>query len=87
MLCIDEMSLGLAPIVVGDLIEVVRRIHHVTPSRRNVSWSVSAAVSRGMWIRTTARELIRVMAQRKYPYEKLRAYLSQASSHPGALIP
>jgi ABC-type branched-subunit amino acid transport system ATPase component len=27
VLCIDEMSLGLAPIVVGDLIEVVRRIH------------------------------------------------------------
>ena len=27
VLCIDEMSLGLAPIVVGELIEVVRRIH------------------------------------------------------------
>ena len=27
VLCIDEMSLGLAPIVVADLIEVVRRIH------------------------------------------------------------
>jgi ABC-type branched-subunit amino acid transport system ATPase component len=27
VLCIDEMSLGLAPIVVGELLEVVRRIH------------------------------------------------------------
>ena len=27
MLCIDEMSLGLAPIVVGELLEVVGRIH------------------------------------------------------------
>jgi ABC-type branched-subunit amino acid transport system ATPase component len=27
VLCIDEMSLGLAPIVVAELIEVVRRIH------------------------------------------------------------
>jgi ABC-type branched-subunit amino acid transport system ATPase component len=27
VLCIDEMSLGLAPLVVGELIEVVRRIH------------------------------------------------------------
>lgn len=27
VLCIDEMSLGLAPIVVGELIEIVRRIH------------------------------------------------------------
>jgi len=27
MLCIDELSLGLAPLVVGELIEVVRRIH------------------------------------------------------------
>jgi ABC-type branched-subunit amino acid transport system ATPase component len=27
VLCIDEMSLGLAPIVVGELIDVVRRIH------------------------------------------------------------
>jgi ABC-type branched-subunit amino acid transport system ATPase component len=27
VLCIDEMSLGLAPIVVGELLEVVRRVH------------------------------------------------------------
>jgi ABC-type branched-subunit amino acid transport system ATPase component len=27
VLCIDELSLGLAPLVVGELIEVVRRIH------------------------------------------------------------
>jgi ABC-type branched-subunit amino acid transport system ATPase component len=27
VLCIDELSLGLAPIVVGQLLEVVRRIH------------------------------------------------------------
>jgi len=27
VLCIDEMSLGLAPIVVGELLEVARRIH------------------------------------------------------------
>lgn len=27
VLCIDEMSLGLAPVVVAELIEVVRRIH------------------------------------------------------------
>ena len=27
VLCIDELSLGLAPVVVGELIEVVRRIH------------------------------------------------------------
>jgi ABC-type branched-subunit amino acid transport system ATPase component len=27
VLCIDELSLGLAPIVVGELLEVVRRIH------------------------------------------------------------
>ena len=27
LLCIDELSLGLAPIVVGELLEVVRRIH------------------------------------------------------------
>ena len=39
----------------------------VTPSRRKVSWSVSAAARRGMWINTTARELMRVMTQRKYP--------------------
>ena len=33
----------------------------------NVSWSVRAAPSLGMWSSTTARELIRVMVQRKYP--------------------
>jgi ABC-type branched-subunit amino acid transport system ATPase component len=27
LLCIDELSLGLAPVVVGELLEVVRRIH------------------------------------------------------------
>jgi ABC-type branched-subunit amino acid transport system ATPase component len=27
VLCIDELSLGLAPIVVGELLEVIRRIH------------------------------------------------------------
>jgi ABC-type branched-subunit amino acid transport system ATPase component len=27
VLCIDELSLGLAPIVVGELLEIVRRIH------------------------------------------------------------
>jgi ABC-type branched-subunit amino acid transport system ATPase component len=27
ILCIDELSLGLAPVVVGELLEVVRRIH------------------------------------------------------------
>jgi ABC-type multidrug transport system ATPase subunit len=27
MLCVDELSLGLAPLVVGELLEVVRRIH------------------------------------------------------------
>jgi ABC-type branched-subunit amino acid transport system ATPase component len=27
VLCIDEMSLGLAPLIVGELIDVVRRIH------------------------------------------------------------
>jgi ABC-type branched-subunit amino acid transport system ATPase component len=27
MLCIDELSLGLAPVVVGELIEIVSRIH------------------------------------------------------------
>ena len=27
VLCVDELSLGLAPIVVGELLEVVRRIH------------------------------------------------------------
>lgn len=27
VLCIDEMSLGLAPLIVGELIEVVQRIH------------------------------------------------------------
>lgn len=27
MLCIDELSLGLAPVLVGELLEVVRRIH------------------------------------------------------------
>ena len=27
VLCIDELSLGLAPIIVGELLEIVRRIH------------------------------------------------------------
>ena len=27
VLCIDELSLGLAPIVVGELLEIVERIH------------------------------------------------------------
>jgi len=27
VLCVDELSLGLAPIVVGELLEIVRRIH------------------------------------------------------------
>jgi ABC-type branched-subunit amino acid transport system ATPase component len=27
ILCIDELSLGLAPVVVGELLEVVRRVH------------------------------------------------------------
>jgi ABC-type branched-subunit amino acid transport system ATPase component len=27
LLCIDELSLGLAPVVVGELLEIVRRIH------------------------------------------------------------
>ena len=41
------------------------RTTQTTPSRRNVSWSVSAAARRGMWISTTARELIRVITHRK----------------------
>ena len=43
-----------------------------TPSRRNVSWSARAAPSRGMWRSTTARELMRVMTQRKAPGEPER---------------
>jgi ABC-type branched-subunit amino acid transport system ATPase component len=27
LLCVDELSLGLAPVVVGELLEVVRQIH------------------------------------------------------------
>jgi ABC-type branched-subunit amino acid transport system ATPase component len=27
LLCIDELSLGLAPVVVGELMEIVRRLH------------------------------------------------------------
>lgn len=27
LLCIDELSLGLAPVIVGELLDVVRRIH------------------------------------------------------------
>jgi ABC-type branched-subunit amino acid transport system ATPase component len=27
VLCIDELSLGLAPVVVGELLEIVRRLH------------------------------------------------------------
>jgi ABC-type branched-subunit amino acid transport system ATPase component len=27
VLCIDELSLGLAPVVVGELLEIVERIH------------------------------------------------------------
>jgi ABC-type branched-subunit amino acid transport system ATPase component len=27
LLCVDELSLGLAPVVVGELIEIVRRLH------------------------------------------------------------
>ena len=27
LLCIDELSLGLAPVVVGELIEIVHRLH------------------------------------------------------------
>ena len=27
LLCIDELSLGLAPVIVGELIEIVRRLH------------------------------------------------------------
>src|SRR2546421_6917537 len=27
LLCIDELSLGLAPVVVGELLEIVRRLH------------------------------------------------------------
>jgi ABC-type branched-subunit amino acid transport system ATPase component len=44
VLCIDELSLGLAPIVVGELLEVVRRIHEQGVTVVLVEQSLNIAV-------------------------------------------
>jgi ABC-type branched-subunit amino acid transport system ATPase component len=43
VLCIDELSLGLAPIVVGELLELVRRIHDAGVSVIVVEQSLNIA--------------------------------------------
>ena len=44
ILCIDELSLGLAPVVVGELMEIVRRIHASGVSVILVEQSLNIAV-------------------------------------------
>ncbi len=43
LLCIDELSLGLAPVVVGELLELVRRIHAAGVSLIVVEQSLNIA--------------------------------------------
>ena len=43
VLCIDELSLGLAPVVVGELMEIVRRIHQMGTSLIVVEQSLNIA--------------------------------------------
>jgi len=49
VLCIDELSLGLAPIVVGELLDTVRRIHEsgVTVVLAEQSLNIAAAAAAG----------------------------------------
>jgi ABC-type branched-subunit amino acid transport system ATPase component len=44
LLCIDELSLGLAPVVVGELIEIVSRIHQSGVTLLIVEQSLNIAV-------------------------------------------
>jgi len=44
VLCIDELSLGLAPVIVGELIEVVARIHQTGVTLVVVEQSLNIAV-------------------------------------------
>jgi ABC-type branched-subunit amino acid transport system ATPase component len=44
ILCIDELSLGLAPVVVGELMEIVKRIHAAGTSLIVVEQSLNIAV-------------------------------------------
>ena len=44
LLCIDELSLGLAPVVVGELLEIVRRIHEQGVTVVLVEQSLNIAV-------------------------------------------
>ena len=45
LLCIDELSLGLAPSVVSDLLELVRKIHAAGTTVVLVEQSVNVALS------------------------------------------
>ena len=44
LLCIDELSLGLAPVIVGELLEIVRRIHEQGVTVVLVEQSLNIAV-------------------------------------------